>query len=512
MILSEECNTYSVEMKNITKKFGDFVANDNITLQVKKGEIHALLGENGAGKTTLMNILYGLYLATEGEIFINGQHAVIRDANDAIKYGLGMVHQHFMLINPFTVVENIVLGMEPTKGLKLDMKKAREDVVEISEKYGLQINPDAKIEDISIGMQQRVEILKTLYRGADILIFDEPTAVLTPQEIEDLARILKGLKDAGKTIIIITHKLKEIKAMADRCTVIRRGVKIDTVDVSTVTENDLADMMVGRKVSLTVDKSPYNPGETVLEVKDLVVKDQRKIDVVNGLNLELKNGEILGIAGVDGNGQSEFIEAITGLRKAESGEITIHGKSIFNATPEEIHQNGLYNIPENRQVRGLVLDFTVAENLILDKFLEEPYSTNGKLNQKAIVDSAKEQMDKFDIRPRDESYFAGSLSGGNQQKVIIAREITNNPDVLLAAQPTRGLDVGAVEYVHRFLVDQRDAGKAVLLVSFELDEIFALSDRIAVMFEGKILDVLDTNNTNEMEVGYLMAGGKNEKK
>lgn len=508
MNLSEESNTYSVEMKNITKTFGDFIANNNITLQVKKGEIHALLGENGAGKTTLMNVLYGLYLPTDGEIYIGGKKAVIRDANDAIKYGLGMVHQHFMLINPFTVVENIVLGMEPTKGLKLDMKKAREDVVEISEKYGLQINPDAKIEDISIGMQQRVEILKTLYRGADILIFDEPTAVLTPQEIEDLARILKGLKESGKTIIIITHKLKEIKSMADRCTVIRRGEKIDTVDVSTVTENDLADMMVGRKVSLTVNKSEYNPGETILEVKNLVVKDQRKIDVVNGLNLELKTGEILGIAGVDGNGQSEFIEAITGLRKAESGEITINGKSIFNATPKEIHDNGLYNIPENRQVRGLVLDFTVAENLILDKFYEEPYSSKGKLNQKAIIDSAKEQMEKFDVRPRDESYLAGSLSGGNQQKVIIAREITNNPDILLAAQPTRGLDVGAIEYVHKFLVEQRDSGKAVLLVSFELDEIFALSDRIAVMFEGKILDVLDTDATNEMEVGLLMAGGK----
>lgn len=507
-----ENNIYSVEMKNITKKFGDFTANDNIDLMVKKGEIHALLGENGAGKSTLMNILYGLYLPTSGDIYINGEKAIIRDANDAIKYGLGMVHQHFMLVNPFTVVENIILGMEPTKGLKLDMKKAREDVTSLSKKYGLYINPDEKIEDITVGMQQRVEILKTLFRGADILIFDEPTAVLTPQEIEELGNILKALKEVGKTIIIITHKLKEIKAMADRCTIIRRGKKIDTVDVDKVTENDLADMMVGRKVTLTVNKEKREAMDTVLEIRDLVVKDSRKLNIVNGLNLDLKNGEILGIAGVDGNGQSQLIEALTGLCKAESGSIKIHGKEMLNKTPKEIHEAGLYNIPENRQKRGLVLEFSVAQNLILENYNQEPFAKGCILNENSISKNAQELMEKFDIRPRKESYPAGSLSGGNQQKVIIAREITQNPDILLAAQPTRGLDVGAIEYVHRFLVNQRDAGKAVLLISFELDEIFALSDRIAVIYEGKILDIKKADETDEKEIGLLMAGGKNEEK
>lgn len=502
-----ENNNFAVQMKNITKKFGDFTANDNIDLDIKKGEIHALLGENGAGKSTLMNILYGLYTQTEGEIYINGKLEQIKDPNEAIKLGLGMVHQHFMLIEPFTVVENIILGMEPTKGLTLNIKKATEDIMKISNKYGLSIDPKAKVEDITVGMQQRIEIIKALYRGADILIFDEPTAVLTPQEIDEFVDIIKSLSDQGKTIILITHKLKEIKAMADRCTIIRRGKKIDTVDVNSVSESELADMMVGRSVNLTVNKEDREPGDVVLSISNLIVKDARKINKVNGLNLDLKAGEIHGIAGVDGNGQSELLEALSGLRYIESGSITINGKDITNHTPKEIHENGIYNIPEDRQRRGLVLDFSVEDNLILENFHSEPFSKKGILNRKKINEHATELMEKFDIRPREPKYLAGSLSGGNQQKVIIAREITNNPTVLIAAQPTRGLDVGAIEYVHDYLIKQRDSGKAVLLISFELDEIMGLSDRISVIYGGKILKTLDPKNTDEKEIGLLMAGG-----
>ena len=502
-----ENNNFAVQMKNITKKFGDFTANDNIDLDIKKGEIHALLGENGAGKSTLMNILYGLYTQTEGEIYINGKLEQIKDPNEAIKLGLGMVHQHFMLIEPFTVVENIILGMEPTKGLTLNIKKATEDIMKISNKYGLSIDPKAKVEDITVGMQQRIEIIKALYRGADILIFDEPTAVLTPQEIDEFVDIIKSLSDQGKTIILITHKLKEIKAMADRCTIIRRGKKIDTVDVNSVSESELADMMVGRSVNLTVNKEDREPGDVVLSISNLIVKDARKINKVNGLNLDLKAGEIHGIAGVDGNGQSELLEALSGLRYIESGSITINGKDITNHTPKDIHKNGIYNIPEDRQRRGLVLDFSVEDNLILENFHSEPFSKKGILNRKKINEHATELMEKFDIRPREPKYLAGSLSGGNQQKVIIAREITNNPTVLIAAQPTRGLDVGAIEYVHDYLIKQRDSGKAVLLISFELDEIMGLSDRISVIYGGKILKTLDPKNTDEKEIGLLMAGG-----
>lgn len=502
----------AVEMKNITKKFGDFTANDNIYLDIRKGEIHALLGENGAGKSTLMNILYGLYKPTEGEIYINGKLENIKDPNEAIKLGLGMVHQHFMLVEPFTVVENIVLGMEPTKGLKLDIKSARESVIDISKKYGLSIDPDEKIENISVGMQQRVEIIKALYRGADILIFDEPTAVLTPQEIEEFVDIIKNLSSQGKTIILITHKLKEIKAMANRCTIIRRGKKIDTVEVSDVSEEELADMMVGRAVSLSVDKADKVPGEVVLEVKDLVVKDARGINKVNGLNLTLKAGEILGIAGVDGNGQSELLEALSGLRRIESGNVIVNNIDVTNNTPKKIHESGMFNIPEDRQRRGLVLDFTVADNLILEHIHDEKFSKGGVLKKKEINDHAKELIEKFDIRPQDPNYLAEALSGGNQQKVIIAREITNDPLVLIAAQPTRGLDVGAIEYVHKYLVNQRDEGKAVLLISFELEEIMGLSDRISVIYGGKIVKTVDPKETDEKEIGLLMAGGKSDEK
>lgn len=499
----------AVEMKSITKQFGDFTANNNISLDVKKGEIHALLGENGAGKSTLMNVLYGLYTPTSGEIYINGEKKDIKDPNDAIKNGLGMVHQHFMLVEPFTVVENIILGMEPTKkGGALDIKTARKNVMEISERYGLKIDPDEKVENISVGMQQRVEILKALYRGADILIFDEPTAVLTPQEIDELISIIKGLSDQGKTIIIITHKLKEIKAMANRCTIIRRGEKIETVKVSEVSESELADMMVGRQVEFKVDKKDQEPGDNVLKVENLVVQDFRKINQVNGLNLELKSGEILGIAGVDGNGQSELLEALTGLRHIESGNVFLKNEDITNKTPRQIQENGLYNIPEDRQRRGLVLEFTIAENLILENFDNDKFSKKGVLKKDEINEFAEKLTEKFDIRPRNINYLAGDLSGGNQQKVIIAREITNDPDVLIAAQPTRGLDVGAIEYVHKYLVEQRNKGKAILLISFELDEILKLSDRISVIYEGEIVKTMKRKETNEREIGLLMAGGK----
>ncbi|MDO5713794.1 MAG: ABC transporter ATP-binding protein [Tissierellia bacterium] len=499
---------FAVEMKNITKKFGDFTANDGINLDVKHGEIHALLGENGAGKSTLMNILYGLYSPTEGEIYINGEKADMVDPNVAISKGLGMVHQHFMLVEPFTVLENIILGMEPMKGITLDMKKARENVLELSKKYGLTVDPDAKIQDITVGMQQRVEILKALYRGADILILDEPTAVLTPQEIKEFTHIIQGLAEQGKTIIIITHKLKEIKSMADRCTIIRRGKKIGTVDVEDVSIKDLAEMMVGRQVLLKVEKDKQVPGDVYLKIDDLVVSDIRNIKKVNGLNLEIKAGEIHGIAGVDGNGQSELLEALTGLRHVESGNIYLKDEDVTNFTPAKIQEKGMSNIPEDRQRRGLVLDFTVSENMILENFQKEPFSKKGILQHQNIVHFSEELIDKFDIRPRKPEYKAGDLSGGNQQKVIIAREITNDPDVLIAAQPTRGLDVGAIEYVHRFLVEQRNKGRAVLLVSFELDEVLALSDRISVIYEGKIVQTLERDETDENELGLLMAGGE----
>lgn len=501
-------HTVVVEMKNIVKKFGDFVANDQIDIKIHKGEIHALLGENGAGKSTLMNILYGLYTPTEGEIFINGKKIQIRNPNIAIENGIGMVHQHFMLVKPFTVAENIVLGMEPTEGLnKLNMKKAIEDVRQLSEKYGLYVDPEAKIEDISVGMQQRVEILKALYRGAEILILDEPTAVLTPQEIKELIDIMKNLTNQGKSIVLITHKLKEIKAAADYCTIIRRGKKIDTVDVAEIDENQLAAMMVGREVNFSVNKEDRTALNVVLKVEDLVVEDNRGLEAVQGLNLEVRAGEILGIAGIDGNGQTEFIEALTGLRKIKSGRITILDKEITNKMPREVFEAGISNIPEDRQKHGLVLDFSVAENLVLENYRKEPFSKGIKLVYDRINEFAEQLMEEFDVRPRNKTLKAKSLSGGNQQKVIIAREVTNDPELLIAAQPTRGLDVGAIEFVHKALVEQRNKNKAVLLVSFELDEIMSVSDRIAVIYEGKIVGVVDAKNTNENELGLMMAGG-----
>ncbi|MDO5301686.1 MAG: ABC transporter ATP-binding protein [Tissierellia bacterium] len=504
--------TPAVVMEGVTKRFGDFTANDAIDLTIYSGEIHALLGENGAGKSTLMNVLYGLLAPTEGTVKIRGEEVHFQGPRDAIAKGLGMVHQHFMLIEPFTVVENIILGEEPTRGVVLDRKIARDRVVELSEHYGLRINPDDKVQDISVGMQQRIEILKALYRNAEILIFDEPTAVLTPQEIEELMAILRQLAQEGKTILIITHKLDEIKAVADRCTIIRRGKKIDTVNVADVTQEELAEMMVGRSVSFNVEKKPANLGAEALRIDQLVVHDLRGIERVKGLSLSLHQGEILGIAGVDGNGQTELLEALTGLRPVVSGKVTLGGQDITGKSPKAIRNAGLNNIPEDRQKRGLVGPFSVAENLILEDFKKEPYCSSGILQAKSIHGHAEELMEQYDIRPRNTHQRAQDLSGGNQQKVILAREIADDPDVLIAAQPTRGLDVGAIEYIHSFLVEQRDRGKAVLLVSFELDEILDLSDRICVIFEGKITKTLDASKTDASEVGYYMAGGTDYEK
>lgn len=497
-----------IEMKKIVKKFGDFVANDGINLTVHAGEIHAILGENGAGKSTLMNVLYGLYRPTSGEIFVKGEKLEIDSPKKAIEAGIGMVHQHFMLIQPFTVTENIVLGMEPVKGVQLDMEKARQDVIAISEKYGMSVDPDARIEDISVGMQQRVEILKVLYRGADILILDEPTASLTPQEIEELIEIMRNLTEDGKSIILITHKLKEIKASADYCTIIRLGKYINTVKVDEVNENDLARMMVGRNVTFQVEKQEQEPGEVTLQVDNLHGVDYRKVEILKGLSLNVRKGEILGIAGIDGNGQTELVEILTGLRQAQSGKITLLGEDIFNKSPRATFEKGVSSIPADRQKHGLVLEFSVAENMILQNFKEKDYQKHGFLQRDKIEAYAEEAIEKYDIRPGDcARKAAGTLSGGNQQKVIIAREVNNDKELLIAVNPTRGLDVGAIEYVHKYIVEQRNKGKAVLLVSFELDEIMSLSDRIAVIYDGKIVGTVDGKEADENTLGLMMAGG-----
>ena len=496
-------------MKNIVKMFGNFKANDGVNLTVHKGEIHAILGENGAGKSTLMNILYGLYRPTSGEIFINGKKVEIDSPNKAIELGIGMVHQHFMLVPPFTVTENIILGMEPEKSFgRVDFAKARRQVVEISERYGLNVDPDAKIEDISVGMQQRAEILKVLYRGADILILDEPTAAITPQEIEELIQIMRNLTKEGKSIILITHKLKEIKEAADFCTIVRQGKYIDTVNVDDVDEHALASMMVGRNVEFKVDKKAMTPGDVVLDVQDLHALDYRDVEILRGLNIQVRQGEIVGVAGIDGNGQTEFVEVLTGLRKATHGKITMNGKDAYNKSPKELFDMGVTSIPADRHKHGLILDFTNRDNMVIQNIDTPEFSHRGVIKPDAIDKHAKELFEKFDIRPRGaEGNPSGSLSGGNQQKVIIAREVTNDKDLLIAVNPTRGLDVGAIEYVHRYIVEQRNKGKAVLLVSFELDEVMSLSDRIDVIFEGRIVGSVRGSEADEKQLGLMMAGG-----
>ncbi|HGR1952919.1 TPA: ABC transporter ATP-binding protein [Streptococcus pneumoniae] len=496
-----------IEMRDITKVFGGFVANDKINLHLRKGEIHALLGENGAGKSTLMNMLAGLLEPTSGEIAVNGQVVNLDSPSKAASLGIGRVHQHFMLVEAFTVAENIILGSELTKNGVLDIAGASKEIKALSERYGLAVDPSAKVADISVGAQQRVEILKTLYRGADILIFDEPTAVLTPSEIDELMAIMKNLVKEGKSIILITHKLDEIRAVSDRVTVIRRGKSIETVEIAGATNADLAEMMVGRSVSFKTEKQASKPKEVVLSIKDLVVNENRGVPAVKNLSLDVRAGEIVGIAGIDGNGQSELIQAITGLRKVESGSIELKGDSIVGLHPRQITELSVGHVPEDRHRDGLILEMMISENIALQTYYKEPHSKNGILNYSNITSYAKKLMEEFDVRAASELVPAAALSGGNQQKAIIAREIDRDPDLLIVSQPTRGLDVGAIEYIHKRLIEERDNGKAVLVVSFELDEILNVSDRIAVIHDGKIQGIVSPETTNKQELGVLMAGG-----
>lgn len=499
---------YVVEMQNIRKEFPGIVANDNITLSLKKGEIHALLGENGAGKSTLMSILFGLYQPDGGSILINGKEVRITNPNVANDLGIGMVHQHFKLVHNFTIAENIVLGCEPKKfGFIMDIKPAAARIAELSQKYGLNVDPYAKIEDISVGMQQRVEILKMLYRNANILIFDEPTAVLTPQEITELMEIMRSLTAEGKSVLLITHKLKEIKAVADRCTVIRRGKYIGTVEVAESSQEEMARMMVGRDISFSVEKEPREAGKTILLVQNLTVKNNQKVEFLKRFSIDVHEGEILGIAGVEGNGQTELVEAITGLRPIDSGKVELKGNDITRASVRRRIRSGMAHIPEDRQKRGLVLEYPLEDNIVLEIYNLPPYSKRGILKRSAIRSYAEKVMGDFDVRAgQGPQSVSRSLSGGNQQKAIVGREVEHNPDVLIAVQPTRGLDVGSIEYIHKRLVEQRDKGKAVLLVSLELDEILNLSDRIAVLNHGELVGIVKADETNENELGLMMAG------
>ena len=500
---------YIVEMLNIRKEFPGIVANDNITLQLKKGEIHALLGESGAGKSTLMSILFGMYKPTSGKIKVKGKEVNISSPNIANNLGIGMVHQHFKLVENFTVTENIILGMEPKKFFTVDIKSAAKRIEELSKTYGLNVDPYAKIEDISVGMQQRVEILKMLYRNAEVLIFDEPTAVLTPQEITDLIAIMKNLIKEGKSIIIITHKLKETKEAADRCTVIRRGKYIGTVNVKETSEAEMAKMMVGRQVSFKVDKKEATPKEEVLKLENINVKNNKNVLGLKDFSLTVRKGEIVGIAGVEGNGQTELVEAITGMRAIENGKIIFNGKDITKDSIRKRIDEGIAHIPEDRHKRGLILDYTMEDNMILKVYKNSPFSKNGLINREKVKKYSDEIIETFDVRSGEGgASIARSLSGGNQQKGIIGREILSNPDLLIAVQPTRGLDVGSIEYIHKRLVEQRDNGKAVLLVSLELDEVLNVSDRIAVINNGELVGIVDAAQTNENEVGLMMAGIK----
>jgi len=496
-----------LQLSGITKRFPGVLANDHVDFDLEQGEVHALLGENGAGKSTLMNILYGLYHPDEGEIHLNGEPLRIDSPRAAIDSGIGMVHQHFMLIPVMTVAENIVLGVEPHNGPFLDLEAAEERVREISQRFGLAVRPEARIDSISVGMQQRVEILKALFRGADILILDEPTAVLTPQEAGELFEIIRSLQAEGKSIIFISHKLGEVLEIADRITVLRRGEAVETLPREGATEEGLARLMVGREVLLRVDKKPADPGEPLLTVENLRVLDERGLETCSGVSFEVHAGEIVGIAGVDGNGQSELIEAITGLRRPESGRILARGRDMTGEGARECLEAGLGHIPEDRQRRGLVLDFTLAENIALHDFREPPDSKWGWLFPRRLIDRAKRLLAEFDVRGGGPQTLAAALSGGNQQKVVIAREVSRDPSILVAAQPTRGLDVGAIEFVHQRLVAEQNEGRAILLVSFELDEILSLSDRILVIYEGRIVGEY-SRDVSEEELGIAMTGGR----
>ena len=505
--------TYAIEMLNITKRFPGIVANDNITLQLKKGEIHALLGENGAGKSTLMSVLFGLYRPEEGVIKKDGQVVEIKDPNDANALGIGMVHQHFKLVECFTVLDNIIMGVEPCKHGFLQKAEAREKVMALSEKYGLHVDPDALVEDITVGMQQRTEILKMLYRDNEILIFDEPTAVLTPQEIEELMQIMRNLAAEGKSILFISHKLNEIMAVADRCSVLRKGKYIGTVDIKDTTREELSRMMVGRDVEFVVHKEPARPGKTILEVEDVTVASKaHSNNAVKNVSFQVRAGEIVCIAGIDGNGQTELVYGLTGLEPLKGGKITLEGQDITRAPIRKRSVMGMSHIPEDRHKHGLVLDYTLEDNMVLQRYFEPEFvSKAGFLKRKAIRDYAERLIGQYDVRSgQGPVTVARSMSGGNQQKAIVAREIDKDPELLIAVQPTRGLDVGAIEYIHKQIVAQRDAGKGVLLVSLELDEVMALSDRILVMYEGEIVGELDPKTTTVEELGLYMAGAKRE--
>ncbi|WP_297717325.1 ABC transporter ATP-binding protein [Intestinimonas sp.] len=498
-------------MLNITKRFPGIIANDNITLQLKKGEIHALLGENGAGKSTLMSVLFGLYQPEEGTIKKDGQVVAIKNPNDANDLGIGMVHQHFKLVECFTVLDNIILGVEPCKHGFLQKAEAREKVMALSDKYGLKVDPDALVEDITVGMQQRTEILKMLYRDNEILIFDEPTAVLTPQEIDELMDIMRGLRAEGKSILFITHKLNEIMAVADRCSVLRKGRYIGTVDVPTSSKEELSRMMVGRDVDFAVHKEVSKPGDVVLSVEGLTVASKvHSNNAVKGVSFDVRRGEIVCIAGIDGNGQTELVYGLTGLEPAKEGTITLCGQDITHASIRKRSTMGMSHIPEDRHKHGLVLDYSLEDNMVLQRYFEPQFvSGAGFLKRKAIREYAERLIEQYDVRSgQGPVTTARSMSGGNQQKAIVAREIDRGPELLIAVQPTRGLDVGAIEYIHKQIVAERDAGKGVLLVSLELDEVMALSDRILVMYEGEIVGELDPKTTTVEEMGLYMAGAK----
>lgn len=503
---------YAIEMLNITKTFGTLIANDNITLQLKKGEIHAILGENGAGKSTLMSILFGLYNADSGEIKINGEPVVIDNPNDANKYKIGMVHQHFKLIPVFTVLENIILGMESVKNGFLNKDESRQKIQKIIEKYNLQVDLDAYVKDITVGMQQRVEILKMLYRDADIMIFDEPTAVLTPQEILSLMNVIRDFSKEGKSIILITHKLNEIKMVADRCTVLRKGKYVGTYNVSETSVDQMAEYMVGHKVSFSVDKTEAEPKNVVLDVRNLNLynKDRTK-KLLNNVSFSVRAGEIVCIAGIDGNNQSELIRIITGLTNCDSGQIFINNEEISKFSIRDRLNLGLSHIPEDRHRHGLILDYTLSENIISIEYYKDKFQRNGLLKFKEIKKYTNDLIHKYDIRSANGAEsIAREMSGGNQQKAIIARETSRDHDLLIAAQPTRGLDVGAIEYVHKTIISERDKGNAILVVSLELDEVMDLSDRILVMFEGEIVAELDPKSTNNNEIGLYMSGSKRQ--
>ena len=501
---------YAVEMLHITKRFPGIIANDDVTIQLKKGEIHALLGENGAGKSTLMSVLFGLYTPEEGEIRMNGQPVKIKDPNDANAFGIGMVHQHFKLVECFSVLDNIILGVEPAKNGILKKDEARKKVLELSEKYGLKVNPDALIEDISVGMQQRTEILKMLYRDNDILIFDEPTAVLTPQEIHELLQIMKNLAAEGKSILFISHKLNEIMEVADRCSVLRKGKYIGTVNIADTTPAELSRMMVGRDVEFKVHKEDAKPAEPILKVEGLTVASKvHKNNAVKNVSFQVRAGEIVCIAGIDGNGQTELIYGISGLEKPVSGKLTLCDQDITHTPIRQRSIMGMSHIPEDRHKHGLVLDYSLEDNLVLQRYFEPEFTKFGFLRRKNIRAYAERLIEQYDVRSgQGPVTISRSMSGGNQQKAIIAREIDRDPKLLIAVQPTRGLDVGAIEYIHKQIVAERDAGKAVLLVSLELDEVMSLADRILVMYEGEIVGELDPKTTTVEELGLYMAGAK----